>query len=254
MVARALPAFRSAFLLIACGAAACGAAETRSRVPPTEATVELDSLRPGVWIHTSYYTYPNGSRFSSNGLVVRDDGALTLIDTAWGERLTVSLLDRIQSGIGLPVERAVVTHAHGDRTAGADVLRDRGISVHAHPETIHRALGMGLAPPSDSLSGLHEHGGVARLGSLEIYYPGPGHSPENLMVWIPSARVLFGGCAVRPADATTLGNTAHADRNAWPGAIQRALERYGNAEVVVPGHGAKGGPELLRHTLSLLRR
>jgi glyoxylase-like metal-dependent hydrolase (beta-lactamase superfamily II) len=252
MVARALPAFRSVILLIACGAAACGASETR--VLPPAATVELDSLRPGVWIHTSYYTYPNGSRFSSNGLVVRDGGSLTLIDTAWGEQLTVSLLDRIQSGIGLPVERAVVTHAHGDRTAGADVLRDRGIPVHAHPETIRRALGMGLAPPSDSLRGLHEHGGVARLGPVEIYYPGPGHSPENLMVWFPATRVLFGGCAVRPADATTLGNTAHADLNAWPDAIQGALERYGNAEVVVPGHGAKGGPELLRHTLSLLRR
>jgi glyoxylase-like metal-dependent hydrolase (beta-lactamase superfamily II) len=253
MVARALPVFRSAILLIACGAAVCGAAETR--VPPPAATVELDSLRTGVWIHTSYYTYPNGSRFSSNGLVVKDgDGSLTLIDTAWGEQLTVSLLEQIQSGIGLPVEHALVTHAHGDRTAGADVLRDRGIPVHAHPETIRRALGMGLAPPSDSLSGLHELGGVARLGSVEIYYPGPGHSPENLLVWIPAARVLFGGCAVRPSDATTLGNLAHADRNAWPGAIQRALERYGNAEVVVPGHGAKGGPELLRHTLSLLRR
>jgi metallo-beta-lactamase class B len=74
------------------------------------------------------------------------------------------------------------------------------------------------------------------------------------MVWLPAGGVLFGGCAVRPADATTLGNTAHADLKAWTGAIQRALERYGNAEVVVPGHGAKGGPELLRHTLSLLRR
>jgi glyoxylase-like metal-dependent hydrolase (beta-lactamase superfamily II) len=253
MLARGLPAF-VAFLTIWCGIALCGAAETKSRVPPSDATVELDSLRPGVWIHTSYYTYPNGSRFSSNGLVVRDGNGLTLIDTAWGERLTVTLLEQIQRDLALPVQRAVVTHAHGDRSAGADVLRDRGIPVLAHPETIQRALGMGLPPPSDSLNGLTGPGTLTRLGSVEVYYPGPGHSPENLMVWVPAARVLFGGCAVRPGDATTLGNTAHADVKAWPFAIQRTLDRYGSAEVVVPGHGSKGGPDLLGHTLSLLTR
>lgn len=235
-------------LLIARGASG------EERAPRPEATVELDSLRPGVWVHTSYYTYPNGSRFSSNGLVVQDGDGLTLIDTPWGERLTATLLERIERELRLPVRHVVVTHAHGDRTAGADLLRERDIPVRAHPRTIALALQVGLPPPSDSLAGLAEPGDAVALGAVEILYPGPGHSPENLMVWVPAAKVLFGGCAVRPADATTLGNTAHADVSAWPRAIEAALERYGSAEVVVPGHGATGGLELLRHTLSLLRR
>ena len=238
----------SSVLLIARPSAAA------ERVPPPSAsTVELDSLRPGVWIHVSTYTYPDGSRFSSNGLVVRDGDGLTLVDTAWGERLTVALLDRIEREIRRPVRRAVVTHAHGDRTAGADVLRDRGIPVLAHPRTIELALESGLPPPSDSLSGISTPGSALTLGPIEIFYPGPGHAPENLMVWVPGEKVLFGGCAVRPADATTLGNTAHASRSEWPIAIERARKRYPGAEVVVPGHGAIGGADLLRHTLSLLR-
>jgi metallo-beta-lactamase class B len=248
MLARVLLVILSGFPLIAYGAAAA-----ESRVPPPEATVELDSLRPGVWVHTSYYTYPNGSRFPSNGLVVRDGDGLTLVDTAWGERLTATLLDRIEHDLKLPVRRAIVTHAHGDRTAGADVLRERGIPVLAHPRTLVLALEVGLPPPSDSLAGLGNPGSVISKGAVEVFYPGPGHAPENLMVWVPAAKVLFGGCAVRPGDATTLGNTAHADRSLWPKAIERALERYGQAEVVVPGHGSAGGTELLRHTLDLLR-
>lgn len=292
MVARWLTAFLFAFAGIACGAPPSGAVAAESRAPLPEATVELDSLLPGVWIHTSYYTYPNGSRFSSNGLVVGGIGGegLTLIDTAWGERLTVSLLEQIErritrhvpgppsAGVSartpgptrepIPVRLAIVTHAHGDRLAGADVLRERGIPVLSHPETIRRALAVGLPPPSDSLGSMAEPGGIALVGGVEVYYPGPGHSPDNVMVWVnmdrgvsvshgrarPEPGLLFGGCAVRPTDATTLGNTAHADVKAWHASVQRALERYGNAGIVVPGHGATGGPELLRHTLSLLRR
>jgi hypothetical protein len=131
-----------------------GAEPHPPRAPRPDVSVALDSLRPGVWVHTSHYTYPDGSRFSSNGLVVRDGAGLTLIDTAWGEKATETLLDRIARDIGVPVRRAIVTHAHGDRTAGSDVLRDRGVPVQAHPRSITLALETGLPPPSDSLAGL----------------------------------------------------------------------------------------------------
>lgn len=248
MATRAVLALLTVFLIVS------RPARGEEARPRPDATVELDSLAPGVWIHTSYYTYPNGSRFSSNGLVVREGDRLTLVDTAWGERLTATLLDRIEQEVRLPVRLAIVTHAHGDRTAGADVLRERGIPVHAHPRTIALALETGLPPPTDSLPGLAEPGSAMSVAGVEIFYPGPGHSPENLMVWVSQARVLFGGCAVRPGDATTLGNTAHADRASWPKAIERATKRYLRVEAVVPGHGAVGGAEILSHTLSLLRR
>jgi glyoxylase-like metal-dependent hydrolase (beta-lactamase superfamily II) len=44
---------------------------------------------------------------------------------------------------------------------------------------------------------------------------------------------------------------ADADVAEWPASIRRVLERYPQAEVVVPGHGEVGGVELLRHTITL---
>jgi hypothetical protein len=68
-----------------------------------------------------------------------------------------------------------------------------------------------------------------------------------------AAGLLFGGCAVRPAGTSSLGNVADADLESWPRAIERVKTRYGGATiVVVPGHGPPAGPELLDHTLSLL--
>ena len=57
----------------------------------TETPIQIIKLDEGVWMHTSYYTYPNHVKFPSNGLIVKEGHQLTLIDTAWGELQTVQL-------------------------------------------------------------------------------------------------------------------------------------------------------------------
>lgn len=214
--------------------------------------VQVTELRSGIWLHTSWQTFPDGTRFPSNGLIVREGEQLLLIDTAWGELLTDQLLEWIDSNLKLRVAQAVVTHSHHDRIGGAAALQRRNIKILTHPLTKQLASEQGLPVP-EALEALKEVGSSARVGSVEVFYPGPGHARDNLMVWLPEKRILFGGCAVRAASAKGLGNVAHADTAAWPLSIRRALERYGTAEIVVPGHGEAGGLELLRHTLSLFQ-
>lgn len=221
---------------------------------PTPApAIELRALTDTVWLHTSYYTYPGGTRFPSNGLLVREGEALTLIDTAWGELATVALLEVIEQQVGLPVTGAVITHSHGDRIAGADVLESRGIAVQAHPLTRRLAIRSGVAVPDGVLEGIERPGAAVRHGALEIYYPGAGHSADNIVVWLAEQRVLFGGCAVRAAASATAGNTADADLDGWLSALANIAVRYGSAVQVIPGHGEPGGPELLEHTATLVR-
>jgi metallo-beta-lactamase class B VIM len=220
---------------------------------PREWTVtpdlEVRELRPGVWIHTSWQKLANGSRFPSNGLIVREGDSLLLIDTAWGEEHTERLLTWIEGTLRLPVARAIVTHWHDDRMGGAPALVRRGIPFVGHPRTREVAGEKGLPLPT-ALDGLAAPGGTVRVGSAEVFYPGPAHTSDNLMVWLPEAGVLFGGCEVRAA-ASGIGNLSDADVKSWPDSMRRAIERYGTAPVVVPGHGDPGGAELLRHTLEL---
>lgn len=219
---------------------------------PGAAAIELHALADGVWQHTSHYTYPGGSRFPSNGLIVREGDALTLVDTAWGELATVELLNAVAEQLELPVTRAIITHYHGDRLAGADLLETRGIEVLALPETRRLAAQHGLPIPDTALEGLAEAGSMIRMGELEVFYPGPAHTTDNLVVWLPGAGVLFGGCMVRAASATSAGNTAHGDVVAWHAALVDLAARYAQAAIVVPGHGETGGLELLEHTAGLL--
>ncbi|MBI5384163.1 MAG: subclass B1 metallo-beta-lactamase [Verrucomicrobia bacterium] len=225
------------------------AAETnRTEVTPD---LQITRLADGVWLHTSWQVLPGGTRYPSNGLLVREGDALNLIDTAWGQKPTRDLLAWVARELKLPVSRAILTHAHDDRMGGASVLVERGIPACSHPLTGALAAKQGWPQPM-SLATLRAAGAATNVGAVEVFYPGAAHTVDNLLVWIPRAKILFGGCAVKEEKSRTLGNIADADVAAWPEAIRRVQNRYaGEGLTVVPGHGDVGGPELLRHTLAL---
>lgn len=223
---------------------------TAADVAPGE--IALHGLAPGVWTHVSTFELEGGLVYPSNGLVVRDGDGVWLVDTAWGEAATEALLAAVEAEIGLPVRGAVSTHFHDDRVEGADVLRAHGVPVYASSMTQRLAAAEGNAVPSDSLPGLTAPGATVRLGPFEVLYPGGGHTRDNVVVYVPGARVLAGGCAVHEARRTTPGNTADADLASWPDALRLVRERFPDARVVVPGHGLPGGREMLDHSISLV--
>ena len=219
-------------------------------IPPGE--VRLREVGNGVWIHTATRDIGDGSLIPSNGLVVRDGGGLLLVDTAWGSENTAALLAAIRADIGLPVRRALSTHFHDDRVDGVEVLRAAGIETFATPLTRRLAEAEGNDVPARALEGLAEPGDAVRFGPVEVFYPGAAHASDNLVVYVPGARVLYGGCAVHHRARTSAGNVADADVDGWPVSIRRVQARYPEAELVVPGHGEPGGLELLDHTTAIM--
>lgn len=183
-------------------------------------------------MHTSYNTF-DGVVYPSNGLIVREGDHLVLLDSAWGAEATEELLVWIDEEIGLPV------------------LEAAGIPVWAHPMTRRLSAEEGNPVPPNALSGIDAPGSATGFGTVEVFYPGGGHARDNIMVWLPEQKMLYGGCAVRELATDNLGNTADADLAYWPRAIRNAQARYPQAETVIPGHGEPGGPELLEHMHAL---
>jgi metallo-beta-lactamase class B len=93
------------------------------------------------------------------------------------------------------------------------------------------------------------------MGGVEIdlLYPGRGHTDDNLVVYLPATRILYGGCFLKSSAASDLGNIADADLVAWPGSLRVVSERIPGAAIVVPGHGPVGGDPIER-TAALLRQ
>ncbi len=83
---------------------------------------------------------------------------------------------------------------------------------------------------------------------MEIFYPGPGHTIDNVVVWLPALNILFGGCFVKSLHSKSLGYVKEASINQWSQSIDTLIARYPSTKLVIPGHGMEGGQELLVHT------
>ena len=210
-------------------------------------------LGDGAWLHVTLGDVrgPGGTvTYSSNGVLLETaDGGMVLFDTAWTDEQTERLL-RWAEERGRPVRHAVVTHAHRDRTGGLGALRRRDVPVKGHARTVALASAQGIGG-IDSVPGLSTTPYRDPAG-YELRFPGAGHTPDNIVVWLPRQRILHGGCLVKSDTATTVGNVADADVAAWPATVARVRAAYPDARLVVPGHGAVGGVAALVATERLI--
>lgn len=212
--------------------------------------IELVKVNDNVWIHTTYINY-DGNRTPANGLVVKTSDGLVLIDTPWTNEQTEELINTLKELFRADFSFAIVTHAHDDNIGGIDKLLEKNIEVISTKQTVEEALNNGFTQP---LPKLKEHS-IIEIGEtkIETYYPGEGHSSDNIVVWIPKYRLLFGGCLIKSIDTKNLGNIKEANLEEWSISIDKVKERYRNIEIVVPGHGYHGDIRLLEHTINLLK-
>jgi len=251
--------FLAAFLLAACGS------PTTTEAPSSQASdsflsqlqadypVALSKVAEGVWVHTTNYKLPGQNPIPVNGLVVEDGKELILVDGAWGELATLSLLEKIKAETGKTPTKMIVTHHHADRTAGVDAAEWRGLKVFTHPDTPRLAVTSGFHAPDTSVNALKAPGSRTKVGSVEVAFPGHGHTSDNLVVYIPSADILYGGCAVRGAGSKSLGNDIDADLEKWAKSLEWMKTTYPNAKLVVPGHGKGANLSLLDATYALIK-
>ena len=223
-----------------------------TQVGEPETKVSLTRVSEGLWLHTSTRELDGVGTFPSHGLLVETKDGGLLIDSAWGEAATTELLALIDREVGKRPINAIVTDFHDDRAGGTKVLEAAGIEVWTSPGIIERLKAASVPAPERVLE---QPSWSGKLGDvpLEVWFPGAGHSPENLVVWLPDQRVLFGGCLLRAYESRGLGNLEDADLDAWGPTLRSVRERYGKAaEIVVPSHGEVGGPEILDHSLALV--
>lgn len=214
--------------------------------------LELIKLSDEAYVHVSYNFQPGYGRYSSNGLILIDKHAAFLFDTPTTDSLTVTLLAYIKSQLGIDVTGFVPNHWHNDCIGGLGFLNSQSIESYANQKTIEIARIKDLPLPKHGF----EDSIQLRLGNKIIYcyYPGPAHSLDNIVVWIPSERILFPGCMCKSLDSDNLGNVVDGDLSSYSGTIDKVIEKFKSASIVIPGHGRIGGLDLLQHTRDLAMR
>jgi metallo-beta-lactamase class B len=212
---------------------------------------QVTPIAPGVYVHTTYQQL-DGQPFPANGLIIDTPDGVVLVDSGWGAKATAQLLRWVRQHLHRPVRYCIVSHFHADRIGGIGVLKKHGVRTLCTPLTARLASAKGITGAEAVLSAdtTLTVGGVA----IRTFFPGAGHAPDNIVVWLPATRILAGGCFVKSCDATDLGNMGDADTSSWPGALHRVQQTFPTARIIVPGHQSWTCPDPLTHTLQLLQK
>ena len=207
----------------------------------------IEKLSNNVYQHISYKRVEPWGLIGASGLIIINGSEAHLIDTPWTTKATKQLIKWAESK-GLTVKSAVVTHFHEDASGDIPLLNDLKIETYATSLT-NKLLKENKKEVSSNVISSDTFEFIDSVAS--VFYPGAGHSEDNVVVWLPKEKILFGGCFVKSLHNKTLGYTGDANIDEWPNSIQKVINRYPDIELVVPGHGKAGGVSLLTHTQKL---
>lgn len=203
------------------------------------------------------YTYitwhdNDGTQYPATGMYVLTPKGAIIIDTPWDTTQIKPLNDSIKIKHHQRVLMVIATHHHPDRTGGFDVYKRMGIKTYSTQLTYdlceeHKEPKAAYTFRNDTTFTI---GGY----SFQTFYPGEGHTKDNIVIWFGRDKVLYGGCFVKSVEAKDAGYVAEANLAAWPASIERVKKAFPDARYVIPGHLGGTSPEALEHTSGLAKQ
>lgn len=213
--------------------------------------LQLVRLSDNVYLHISYLDLTDVKDIPCNGMVYVQGKEVFLFDTPHNDTLSEILARYLIDTLQLDIKGVVVNHFHADCLGGLAYLHSLGIPSYAHTLTCQLAQRDHAVCPTNSFE---KEMTITLNGSpIVCRYFGSAHTHDNIVAWLPTERVLFGGCMVK-ALGWGKGNIADADTHAWPKTIRKIKKAYPNVQLIVPGHGTPGNALLLDNTIEVFSK
>lgn len=214
--------------------------------------IQLIHLQDSIYVHVTWHHLDSYGRFPSNGLIIIKNGQALMIDTPMDNDKTERLTKYLNNSMSVDLAKLIIGHFHADCLGGLGYLQSIGIESIANSMTIEKCKELGLPIPSTSFTDslAFDFNGE----QIDCRFFGAGHSFDNITVWIPSKKILFGGCLIRSINSQGLGNLSDAVVADWDLTIKKLMDKYTDIKTVIPGHGNFGGTELLTHTIDLVEK
>ena len=192
----------------------------------------------------------NQNFISNAGFVVTPKGVV-VVDALGSPILAKKLIQEIARISPQKIVAVIVSHYHADHVYGLQEFKRIGAKIYAQgdgrnylsSETARQRL---IASRIDFAPWVNESTNLISadvwidkqfklsVGGVNFFISrvGPAHASEDLMVYVPSEKVLFAGDLVFRGRIPFVGN---ADSKGWLGALDE-IERL-NPDIVIPGHG-----------------
>lgn len=217
--------------------------------------IDIERVTPTLYLVRSYQDIQLNEdepavKMGANSFIYIDKHDAYLIDTPWNVSDMPDLMSWLQLN-GLTLKGALVTHYHADSAAGLGYLDKAGFATYASDMT--NTLLKKEDKPVANHTFLSRNFEFVK-GRIETFFPGAGHSMDNLVVWLPGEQILIGGCFLKSNHSNHLGWTGDADLENWYHAANRVNAKYPDVKLAFPGHG-KGvkGAVIIEHTMAITK-
>ena len=202
------------------------------------------------FVHTSYLQTNDFGNVPCNGMIVRNSNEAIVFDTPTNDTSANELIKFIKEKLHCKVNAIVPTHFHSDCLGGLAAFHIQNIPSFANFSTIELTKLNNIVNPQNGFKDELK----LKLGKTfaMVKYFGQGHTLDNVVGYFPSENLLFGGCLIKEIEATK-GYLGDANVGDWSNTVLKIKKQYPNLKIVIPGHGAIGGSELLDYTIQLFQ-
>jgi metallo-beta-lactamase class B len=216
-----------------------------------EPSLKITHLTGDFYIFNTY-NYYKGNKIGANGMYLLTNAGAVLVDSPWDTTQFQPLLDSIKVRHNKKVVMCIASHFHEDRTGGLEYFRQQGIKTYTTKKTDTLSLKRGRKRAEF----LIEQDTAITVGQyvLQTYYPGHGHTPDNIVIWFEKEKVLYGGCLIKSTDDNSLGNLADASVKDYANTLRNVQEKFKKPKFIIPGHNGWSSTKSLKHSLKMAKK
>jgi metallo-beta-lactamase class B len=207
--------------------------------------IKIEKINNNVFKHISYLETKDYGKVSCNGMIFVKNNEAIIYDTPTNNEASKALINWFEK---TNIKAVIVTHFHIDCLGGLQVFHSNGIKSYSNKLTIELAKKDKQVLPENGFDNKLE----INVGGTKVFaqFFGEGHTKDNIVGYIPTAKTLFGGCLIKALDASK-GNLNDANTMEWSKSVSRIEKQMPKLEIIIPGHGKSGGIELLEYTIDL---
>lgn len=212
------------------------------------AKLKISHLTGDFYIYTTYNTYQE-SKVPANGMYLVTNNGVVMFDTPWDTTQFQPLLDSIQLKHSKSVVMCFATHWHSDKTAGLEYYRQQGIKTYTTVLTDE----LSKKNNKKRAEFLMVNDTIFNVGqySFETYYPGQGHTEDNIVIWFKKEKILYGGCLIKGADDKDLGYLDDGNVLEYASTLKKVQKKFRNPKFIIIAHSDWKNTNSLRHSIMM---
>ncbi|RXK61987.1 BlaB/IND/MUS family subclass B1 metallo-beta-lactamase [Lacibacter luteus] len=215
-----------------------------------DAKLKIAHLTENFYIYTTYNTYQE-SKVPANGMYLVTSNGVVMFDTPWDTTQFQPLLDSIQVRHNKKVIMCFATHWHSDKTAGLEYYRQQGIKTYSTVLTDE----LSKKNNKKRAEFLMTKDTVFHAGeySFETFYPGQGHTVDNIVIWFKKEKILFGGCLIKGASDENLGFLGDGNITEYESTLKRVEKKYRSPRFIIVAHSDWNNLNSLKHSIMMAK-